>query len=45
LVDERLSSVAASISLAEAGVHGREQRAVRDQVAAQEILQAFFGSL
>ncbi len=42
LVDERLSSVAAAIALNQAGVRGRAQRAVRDQVAAQEILQAFF---
>ena len=42
LVDERLSSVSAGLSLAQAGVRGRAQQAVRDQVAAQEILQAFF---
>lgn len=42
LVDERLSSVAASQSLREAGVSGRRQKLVLDQVAAQQILQAYF---
>jgi putative Holliday junction resolvase len=42
LVDERLTSRAAGQSLAEAGVHGRRQKTMLDQVAAQHILQAFF---
>lgn len=42
LVDERLSSVAASQSLREAGVSGRRQKAVLDQAAAQQILQTYF---
>jgi len=44
LVDERLTSATASLALAEAGVRGRRQKAVLDQVAAQHILQAFFAS-
>ena len=42
LVDERLSSASASLALDEAGVRGRRQKGVLDQVAAQHILQAFF---
>lgn len=42
LVDERLSSAAAEESLREAGVRGRKQKPVLDQVAAQHILQSFF---
>ena len=42
LVDERLTSHAASQSLAEAGVRGRRQKEMRDQVAAQHILETFF---
>lgn len=42
LVDERLSSAAAEESLGQAGVHGRKQKPVLDQVAAQHILQQFF---
>ena len=41
-VDETLSSNAAERSLAAAGVHGARRKAALDQVAAQEILQAFF---
>jgi putative holliday junction resolvase len=39
LVDERLSTVAAHRSLREAGMKGRKQRAVVDQVAAVVLLQ------
>ena len=42
LVDERLTSVAAESSLAEAGVERRKRKPVIDQVAAQHILQAYF---
>ncbi len=42
LVDERYTSHAASGRLNEAGIHGRQQKALIDQVAAQEILQAYF---
>jgi putative Holliday junction resolvase len=42
LVDERLTSATAGIALAEAGVRGRRQKDVLDQVAAQQILQAYF---
>lgn len=42
LVDERLTSQEASRSLHEAGVHGKSQKAVLDQVAAQRILQSYF---
>lgn len=41
-IDERLSSVYAESLLAEAGVFGRKQKAVLDQIAAQAILQSFF---
>jgi putative holliday junction resolvase len=41
LVDERLTTVTASRVLAERGVRGRRQRAVVDQAAAVEILQAW----
>jgi len=41
LVDERLTSVAAEASLREAGVRGRKQKSMLDQVAAQQILQSF----
>lgn len=44
LVDERLTSASASLALAEAGVRGRRQKDMLDQVAAQHILQAFFAS-
>jgi putative Holliday junction resolvase len=42
LTDERLTSCAASLALAEAGVRGRRQKAMRDQVAAQQILESYF---
>jgi len=43
LVDERLTSRSAELALAEAGVRGRSQKGVIDQVAAQHILDAYFG--
>ncbi len=42
LVDERYTSLAASERLTEAGVYGRKQKALLDQYAAQQILQAYF---
>lgn len=42
LVDERYTSAAASSALDEQGIHGRKQKAVLDQYAAQQILQAYF---
>jgi len=42
LVDERLSSAEASQSLKQAGIAGRRQKPVLDQVAAQTILQSYF---
>lgn len=45
LVDERLSSAEASQSLKEAGIRGRQQKAMLDQVAAQTILQQFLNGL
>jgi putative Holliday junction resolvase len=44
MVDERLTSAEASLSLNEIGIRGRSQKAVLDQVAAQHILQSFFDS-
>ena len=44
LVDERLTSATAGLALAEAGVRGRRQKDMLDQVAAQQILQAYFAS-
>lgn len=41
LVDERLSSEAASQDLHEMGIGGRRQKAMLDQVAAQLILQTY----
>ena len=41
-VDERLTSVAAELSLAAAGVAPRKRKLRVDQVAAQEILQDYF---
>ena len=41
LVDERLTSAAAEMSLAEAGVAGHKRKPVIDQVAALHILQAW----
>lgn len=45
LVDERLSSAAASQSLREIGIGGRRQKPMIDQVAAQHILQTYFDGL
>ncbi len=42
LVDERYTSAAASSQLAEMGVFGIRQKPLLDQVAAQQILQAYF---
>ncbi len=42
LVDERYTSAAASTLLTAAGVHGIKQKPLLDQVAAQQILQAYF---
>jgi putative Holliday junction resolvase len=42
LVDERYTSAAASSVLDGLGVHGRKQKSVIDQYAAQQILQAYF---
>lgn len=42
LVDERYTSAAASSALDAQGIHGRKQKAVLDQYAAQQILQAYF---
>ena len=44
LVDERLSSDEASLSLNEAGIRGKGQKIMIDQVAAQHILQSHFDS-
>jgi putative Holliday junction resolvase len=43
-VDERLSSAEAQSNLRDAGIRGREQKRVLDQVAAQVILEAFLNS-
>jgi len=42
LVDERYTSAAASSQLNEAGIRGIKQKPLLDQVAAQQILQAYF---
>ncbi|MBY0577030.1 MAG: Holliday junction resolvase RuvX [Gallionellaceae bacterium] len=42
LVDERYTSLSASAQLNEEGVHGRKQKNLIDQYAAQQILQAYF---
>ncbi len=42
LVDERFTTHAATDALTEAGVKSRSHKPVRDQVAAQLILQAYF---
>src|SRR5574340_1229545 len=42
LVDERYTSLSASAQLDEQGVHGRKQKKLIDQYAAQQILQAYF---
>jgi putative Holliday junction resolvase len=41
LVDERLTSVSAEGRLSEAGVYGKQRKAVLDSLAAQEILQDY----
>jgi len=41
LVDERHTSLLAESLLHESGLHGRKQKPVLDQVAAQAILQAW----
>ena len=41
-IDERYSSATAAMTLNENGIYGRKQKAMLDQVAAQEILQHFF---
>jgi putative Holliday junction resolvase len=45
LVDERLTSAEASHTLKQAGISGRKQKGMLDQVAAQHILQSYFDSL
>ncbi|MGG7054782.1 Holliday junction resolvase RuvX [Nitrosomonas sp. ANs5] len=42
LVDERYTTITARSALEEAGVSGRKQRPMIDQIAAQHILQSFF---
>jgi putative Holliday junction resolvase len=42
LLDERYTSLAASAQLNEEGVYGMKQKALIDQYAAQQILQAYF---
>lgn len=42
LKDERYTSQTASMALREAGVAGRKQKSVLDQIAAQQILQSYF---
>lgn len=42
LVDERYTSATASSALDEKGIHGRKQKSLLDQYAAQQILQAYF---
>jgi len=42
LIDERFTSAAASSLLNEAGIRGIKQKPLLDQVAAQQILQAYF---
>ncbi|MDH5480191.1 MAG: Holliday junction resolvase RuvX [Nitrosomonas sp.] len=42
LKDERYTSIIASAALREAGVKGKKQKPVLDQIAAQQILQSFF---
>lgn len=45
LVDERFTSAEATLSLKAAGVRGRQQKTMIDQVAAQTILQSYFDQL
>jgi putative pre-16S rRNA nuclease len=42
LIDERYTSITASAALREAGVTGKKQKPLLDQIAAQQILQSFF---
>ncbi|MBA2660381.1 MAG: Holliday junction resolvase RuvX [Nitrosospira sp.] len=42
LEDERYTSISASAALREAGIKGKKQKLVLDQVAAQLILQSYF---
>ena len=42
LLDERYTSLAASVQLNEEGIHGMKQKTLIDQYAAQQILQAYF---
>jgi len=42
LVDERYTSITASVKLREAGIKGKKQKLILDQVAAQQILQSYF---
>lgn len=42
LKDERYTTITASAALRDAGIKGRKQRPILDQVAAQQILQSFF---
>lgn len=45
LIDERYSSVEASDLLKQAGIKGRAQKTMLDQVAAQTILQSYFDGI
>ena len=45
MIDERLTSAEASMTLKAAGVGGRKQKPMLDQVAAQLILQSYFDGL
>lgn len=45
LVDERLSSAAASRALGETGIHGRAQKPHLDAAAAAQILASFFSEI
>lgn len=44
LVDERYTSITAAATLGEMGIRGKKQKPLLDQVAAQQILQAYFDS-
>lgn len=45
LVDERYTSASASTLLNERGIHGRKQKHLIDQYAAQQILQAYLDEM
>jgi putative Holliday junction resolvase len=45
MMDERYTSAEASQSLNEAGIRGRKQKIMLDQVAAQHILQSYFDTV